>query len=77
MPGDPKECRKNAVCCREMAARATSATARGTFENLADTWERLAMDLQCAQWFVETMDAIETEKPLEPAVTDAQKLAVH
>jgi hypothetical protein len=77
MPGDPKECRNNAVCCREMAARATSAAAKGTFENLADTWERLAMDLQRAQLFLEAMNAIETEKPPEPAAADVQKPAVH
>ena len=65
MPGDPKECRENAVCCREMAACADSAVERETFANLADTWERLAIELETAQSFVQAMDAIEPQRPFD------------
>jgi hypothetical protein len=75
MPGDPTECRENAACCREMAARAPSAAARETFHNLADSWERLALQLENAQVLVKSMGAKEANRPFEPSTAAALKFA--
>jgi hypothetical protein len=49
MPGDPKECREHAKCCLELASEAPpSSLARARFEELAQTWIRLASDLERA-----------------------------
>jgi hypothetical protein len=73
MPGDPKECRENAIRCREMATRATSALARETFQNLADSWERLALQLENAQVFVKLMRATEAKRAFAPSVAGGLK----
>ena len=53
MPGDPKECREHAKNCQEMADAAPSAMAKARFEELAQTWLRLASDLEHAKALVE------------------------
>jgi hypothetical protein len=73
MPGDPTECRENAACCREMAARAPSAAARETFHNLADSWERLALQLENAQVFVSLMRATEAKRDFAPPIAGGLK----
>ena len=49
MPGDPKECRQHAEKCQRLALEAKTEQARETFEGLARTWLRLAVDLENAQ----------------------------
>jgi hypothetical protein len=49
MAGDPSECRKHAKACLRLAAEAHSPQAKETFENLAETWLRLAADLDAAK----------------------------
>jgi hypothetical protein len=66
MPGDPKECRKNAACYREEAARASNAVARATFANLADTWDRLATELESAREFLKVMETMEADSRPAP-----------
>ena len=44
MPGDPEECRERAKHCQEMADAASSTDAKELFENLAETWKRIAND---------------------------------
>ena len=63
MPGNPEECRDNANCCRQLAETATGVTARQTFLNLADTWDRLASELEKAQAFLQSIE--ETKLPEE------------
>ena len=46
MPGDPKECRDNARDCLELAAKAQSRLAKERWEELAETWLRLATSLE-------------------------------
>lgn len=53
MPGDPKECREHAKRCLEMADEAPSQLAKARFEELAQTWLRLASDLEHAKALVE------------------------
>ena len=52
MPGEPKECREHAKRCQEMADAAPSPMAK-RFEELAQTWLRLASDLEHAKALVE------------------------
>lgn len=49
MPGDPKECREQALNCLRMASTAPTPLARERFEELARIWVRLATSLENAQ----------------------------
>jgi hypothetical protein len=49
MPGDPSECREHAKSCLQLAAEAHSSQAKETFESLAESWLRLAADLESAR----------------------------
>jgi hypothetical protein len=46
MPGDPKECREHAKRCLELAAETSSPLAKARFEELAQTWARLATEIE-------------------------------
>ena len=46
MPGDPKECRQQALECVRLAQTSASPQARDQFASLAWTWIRLADDLE-------------------------------
>jgi hypothetical protein len=46
MPGDPKECCQHALRCVRLAQTSASPQAREQFANLANTWLRLAADLE-------------------------------
>jgi hypothetical protein len=48
MPGDPKECRRNAVRCAELAIAARTLQLRTTFLELSKNWEKLAIQLEDA-----------------------------
>ena len=71
MPGDPKECRQNADCCRRLAESATSVSGRQILLNLADTCERLANELEGAQAFLQSMEEIEPprDRPVRTKLT--------
>jgi hypothetical protein len=62
MPGDPKECREHAAHCRALSAQATNPSARQTFTNLAEHWERLAAELESAKSFLQAMAAMDDPK---------------
>jgi hypothetical protein len=53
MPGNPQECREHAKRCLQTAAEATSPLAKARFQQLADTWMRLATDLEHARALLE------------------------
>ena len=46
MPGDPKECRQQALACVRLAQTSASPQTREQFASLARTWIRLADDLE-------------------------------
>ena len=48
MPGDPKEFRKNAVRCAEIAVTAQTPGMRAKFLQLSKIWEILAIELENA-----------------------------
>ena len=45
MPDDPRECRKRAARCAELAVRAKNEPLRAQFAALSTTWEKLANEL--------------------------------
>jgi hypothetical protein len=55
MPGDPKECRRHALNCMILANGATTGEAKQTFHNLAQSWTRLAVELESAQAFLNAL----------------------
>ena len=56
MPGDPKECRQNALACVRLAQTSASPQAREEFANLARTWIRLADDLEQTLAFFDVLE---------------------
>jgi hypothetical protein len=48
MPGDPKECRRNAARCAEMAVEARTPRLKATLLELSKNWEKLAIQLENA-----------------------------
>ena len=59
MPGDPRQCRQQAVECARLAQTLASPEARDTFSDLARSWLKLAVDLERSQVFLEEFDAME------------------
>ena len=54
MPGDPNECREHAEQCLELASKSPPLSlSRTRFEELAQTWLRLAKDLEHAKALLE------------------------
>ena len=56
MPGDPKECRQHALNCVRLAQTSSTPQTREEFASLANTWLRLAADLERAQVFLDALD---------------------
>ena len=54
MPGDPRECREHARHCAEIAASASTPLVRENFLALAETWSRLARDLETSKALLES-----------------------
>ena len=62
MPGNPKECREHAKHCLELARGAPSALGKARFEDLAQSWVRLANDLERAQALLDHWGSAELKK---------------
>jgi len=45
MPGDPKDCRRHAAYCAELAIKARTRQSRAMFWELSKEWEKLAFQL--------------------------------
>jgi hypothetical protein len=56
MPGDPEECRRHALTCVRLAQTSASPQAREEFASLAQTWIKLADDLERTQNFLDARD---------------------
>jgi hypothetical protein len=63
MPGDPNECRANAICHLRLADGASSAETRASFAVLAETWTRLAAELESEQALLNTLFELELGEP--------------
>jgi hypothetical protein len=46
MPGDPRECRKQAACCAELAAAAQAEHLKAMLLELSQSWRMLALGLE-------------------------------
>jgi hypothetical protein len=60
MVGDPKECRKHAARCAELAVAARTPHLKATFLALSKNWESLAIQLEnaFAQLADETLESM-------------------
>jgi len=56
MSGTPKECRRNALTCMQLAQTAPSSEAREHFAELSQTWLRLAGDIETGQTLVDLLN---------------------
>ena len=56
MPSDPKECRLHALACARLAQTSASQQARDPFANLAQTWIRLADELESTENLLAALD---------------------
>ncbi len=59
MPGNPKECRRHALTCMQLAQTAQSPEAREHFAELSQTWLRLAGDIESSQALVDLLNDFE------------------
>ena len=59
MPGDPKECRQHALNCTLLAKEATAAQSKEIFQNLAQSWNRLAAELEDVQALLNALNEME------------------
>jgi hypothetical protein len=58
MGTDPKECRERALRCTELAERATEPTLKAILTDLAERWQKAAVELECADKVAQPGDAI-------------------
>jgi len=56
MPGDPRECRRHAMKCLQLAAAARNDSIKEHFLSLAATWQGLAKQLEKAQELLDGED---------------------
>jgi hypothetical protein len=61
MPGDPKECREHANACMRIAHTASSPEDKEHFVSLANTWRRIAADLESTQGLLGVLNAYDSE----------------
>jgi hypothetical protein len=61
MPGDPKECRKRALRCAEMAAAAQTPQLKATLLKLSKSWEKLAIQLEHAVAILSEGEAMKSD----------------
>jgi uncharacterized protein Yka (UPF0111/DUF47 family) len=64
MPGNPRGCRQHASHCVRFSQLATTHETRDHFIYLANTWIRLAEDLERAYSLLD--EASESERSIEP-----------
>ena len=73
MPGNPGVCRLNATRGLGLAKRARRPEVRGSFTGLAETWTRLAAELESDEALLRTLSELEFNEPYY-AVPEALKL---
>jgi hypothetical protein len=56
MPGDPDECRLHGKKCIEIAERSDSEVVKEQFRHLAETWFKLADELQSTLALMNTLE---------------------
>jgi hypothetical protein len=66
MPGDPEQCRLNAARCLRLSERAKDPARRQSLAALADTWKKLAAELEADQALLRTLSELEFDGPFYP-----------
>jgi hypothetical protein len=72
MPGDPKECRKHAARCAEMAVAAYTPQLRTSFLQLSKHWEQLAIQLENA--FAQLAESEDSRSRVQETVNESGQL---
>jgi hypothetical protein len=72
MPGDPKECRKHAARCAEMAVAARNPRLKTTFLELSKNWEKLAIQLENA--FAQLAESKDIRSSVRETVNEGRQL---
>jgi hypothetical protein len=62
MPGDPKECRRHAARCAELAATARTQQLKATLLELSANWVKIAGDLERTKALLDE-ETIDFKKP--------------
>ncbi len=63
MLGDPEQCRLNAVRCLKLSQRAKDPTRRQDLASMAETWEKLAAELDSEQALLNALPELEFGEP--------------
>jgi hypothetical protein len=73
MPGDPAQCRLNAMRCFKLSERARDPARRQHLAALAETWTKLAAELESDQTLLNALSEMNFEEPFY-AVPEALNL---
>jgi undecaprenyl pyrophosphate synthase len=73
MPGDPKECRRRAAWCAELAVAARTPQLRATFLELSKNWEKLAIQLENAFAYLAESEDIKLQ--VRESLDETQRLS--
>ena len=65
MPGDPYQCRLNAARCLALAKRARRPEVRQSFTALAETWRKLAAEVESDEALLRAISELEFGEPYE------------
>ena len=63
MPGDPAQCRLNAVRCFKLSEHAKDPPRRQSLAALAETWTKLAAETESDQVLLRTLSELEFDEP--------------
>jgi lipid A disaccharide synthetase len=63
MPGDSHQCRRNATRCLALAQRARKPETRRNFALMAETWEKLAAEMESDRVLLATLHEMELGEP--------------
>ena len=72
MPGDPKECRKHALRCAELAVAARSPQIKAMFLELSKSWENFAIQLEDA--FGKLAESEHINSSVQESIDEARRL---
>ena len=62
MPGDPEECRQHALNCMLLAKQTANQDSRETLLHLAQSWRKLAAELESARALLNAINEMNLEK---------------
>jgi hypothetical protein len=73
MPGDPKECRRHAARCAELAIAARTPQLKAAFLGLSKNWEKLAIQLEDV--FANLAESEDIGLKVAESINEAQQLS--